>query len=241
MTEVRYSSREWWEQVAASGRMAAVLDPADRRGHKNLYIDLIQRLALEEVLRIDGAVVLDFGCGSGRFLPMAISRAKYVVGLDISEKLLQYAREAAVPGRAEVVHFDGRTLPFPPEHFDVVLSVGTLQCLTDDAHFTDMIGQLVAAVKPGGRIYLLEQGRLRPNAWQRRSEEYVEAFTRRGCSCVRCYPVRTGRSLMLYAIRYGLVPRRFLPALARHELRTVRNGRPSPWATYQDFLFEFTK
>jgi hypothetical protein len=113
--------------------------------------------------------------------------------------------------------------------------------MTDDSHFQDTVAQIVACVRTGGKIYLLEQVRTQKEAWQRTADEYRTAFRRCGCSCVQSYPVRNGRGVLLYAIRYGLIPRRWMPALAKHEIRTARYHRPAPWVPYQDYLFVFSK
>jgi SAM-dependent methyltransferase len=196
---------------------------------------------MREVLAVRDLVVLDFGCGSGRFLPLTVGIARYVVGLDISEQMLRLASVAVPRGRCDVVLFDGENVPFVERAFDAILSVGTLQCLADEDHFQRVVGQLGACVRADGAIYLLEQVRARPTAWQRTAEEYQTAFGRLGWSCRTSYPVRNGRSLLLYAIRYGMIPRRWLPALAAREMERTRRRRPSPWVPYQDCLFVFAK
>jgi SAM-dependent methyltransferase len=236
------STTAYWDRLAQrGGPITAVIDPGDRRGLKNLYIDMLQKMVLSEVLDIKDAVLLDFGCGSGRFFSLTVGLAKYVVGLEISQQMLAYARQRVRPGQCELILFDGTRLPFVENCFDAVLSVWCIQWLTDDSHFQDMVAQIVACVRSGGRIYLLEQVRVQTGAWQKTAEEYISAFRRRGCSCVKSYPVRNGRSVLLYAIRYGLIPRRWLPALARHEIRNARQHRPAPWVPYQDYLFVFSK
>lgn len=237
----RHSTTEYWDSVAERGSMAAVLDPSDRRGLKNLYIDLIEQILLEEVLDIDDVVLLDFGCGPGRFLPLTMGRARRVVGLDVSRNLLRYA--SALPGSPgrELVRFDGRKLPFAEACFDAVLSVGTLQCLAEDGHFRSVIAQIARCLKAGGNICLIEQVRVKQRAYQRTADEYRDAFSASGCSCVDSYPIRSAPSLVLYAIRYGLVPRRWLPHLARREMEMTRRRRPAPWVSYQEHFFHFRK
>lgn len=70
-------------------------------------------------------VVLDLGCGNGRHtIPLA--KAGYeVVGLDISPRLLQNARNRAAEAgaKAEFVRSDMRCLPFRSETFSAVVSL----------------------------------------------------------------------------------------------------------------------
>jgi SAM-dependent methyltransferase len=236
------STTAYWDRLAQrGGPITAVIDPQDRRGLKNLYIDMLQKTVLREVLDIKDAVLLDFGCGSGRFFCLTVGFAKYVVGLEISQQMLAYARQRVKPGKCELILFDGRRLPFLKNCFDAVLSIGCIQNLIDDTHFQEVVAQIVACVRTGGKIYLLEQVGIQKRAWQRTADEYRNAFRCCGCSCLRCYPVRNSRSLLLYAIRYGLIPQRWMPALARHEIRNARQCCPSPWVSYQDYLFVFSK
>jgi SAM-dependent methyltransferase len=231
----------WDRLVELGGPIKAVIDPNDRRGFKNLYIDTLQKMVLNDVLDIKDAVVLDFGCGSGRFLSLTVGLAKYVVGVEISQQMLAYARQRALHGQRDFVLFDGRRLPFIENCFDAVLSVGSIQNLKDDAHFECMVAQIVQCVRKGGKIYLLEQARNQRGAWQRTADDYRSAFGRCGCSCIQSYPVRNGRSVLLYAIRYGLIPGRWASMLARREIRNTRQRRPAPWVPYQDHLFVFSK
>ena len=231
----------WDRLVELGGPVNAVIDPSDRRGYKNSYIDMLQKMVLNEVLDIKDGVILDFGCGSGRFFSLTVGLAKYVVGLEISQQMLAYARQRALLGQYGLVLFDGSRLPFVENCFDAVLSVGSIQNLTNDAHFEGVIMQIARCVKKGGKIYLLEQARNQRGAWQRAADEYLAVFGRFGCSCIQSYPVRNGRSVLLYAIRYGLIPGRWASMLARREIRNTRQRKPAPWVPYQDHLFVFSK
>lgn len=59
-----------WRRQAREGFLASGIDVSDRRGHKNFYIDLLHKMALEEALHLNGdEEVLDFGCGGAGFHP----------------------------------------------------------------------------------------------------------------------------------------------------------------------------
>jgi ubiquinone/menaquinone biosynthesis C-methylase UbiE len=221
--------------------LAAVIDNKDRRGLKNSYIDMLQKTVLSEVWDIKDAVLLDFGCGTGRFFSATVGAAKRVVGLDINPEMLSRARQFVHTDGLELILFDGSRLPFPENYFDAVMSVGSLQCITDDENFRNLIDQIVVSLRPGGKVYLIEQVRVQKRAWQRTADEYSNAFTNLGCSCIESRPIRNGRSLLLYLIRYGLIPQRWLPALVRREIRNTRQLQPAPWVPYQDYLFVFSK
>ena len=52
------------------------------------------KAALEKV-DVAGGVVLDVGCGSGLFFREIAARSRIVIGIDISRKLLQKAKDQA--------------------------------------------------------------------------------------------------------------------------------------------------
>jgi SAM-dependent methyltransferase len=70
-------------------------------------------------------VVLDVGCGSGVSTLAAATEAERVVGLDLSEPLVELARrraQAAAIDNAEFVIADAQTHPFAAGEFDLLIS-----------------------------------------------------------------------------------------------------------------------
>src|SRR4051794_35962908 len=83
-----YQGVTWDERVVRAGILGSALDPADRTGRKNLYIDRLQRRALRKIL--DDLVAsrgsmfdraLDFGCGGGRLTSELRRYARDVYGV----------------------------------------------------------------------------------------------------------------------------------------------------------------
>jgi SAM-dependent methyltransferase len=97
-----------------------------------------------------GKVVLDGGCGMGRYLRIAAELGPaLVVGLDLSPAVLA-AREltAGMPGVA-IVRGDLLRLPFSPGSFDHIYSIGVLDHTPDPRK---AFLNLATLLKPGGRI-----------------------------------------------------------------------------------------
>ena len=107
-----------------------------------------------------GTVVLDAGCGMGRYLRMAAEDGPaLLVGLDISAAV-QAAREltADLTG-VSIVRGDLLRPPFPPASFGHIYSIGVLDHTPDPrAAFLE----LAALLKPGGRIAIWIYRRERP-------------------------------------------------------------------------------
>ena len=99
---------------------------------------------------LDGKVVLDAGCGMGRYLRIAAeSSASLIVGLDLSQAVVA-AREltAGLPSVA-VVRGDLLRLPFAAASFDQIYSLGVLDHTPDPREAFLALARLL---KPGGRI-----------------------------------------------------------------------------------------
>jgi len=229
-----------WSQRAQKGFLGSGIDPADRKGHKNHYIDLLQKMALEELLELRGdEIALDFGCGSGRFSYWIAPRVKKVVGLEITPEMIELAEKNRTVNNVEFMAYDGVHFPVIPYPFDLVLSVGVLQIMKGESLKQTLSG-LTQYLKKDGRLYLIEQASdslkmNRPNI-----KDYLDAFKESKLECLRYYPIRRGRWWMLYLIRYGIIPKTRFGQIARCELEK-RRGERGPIRFYKDFLFLLRK
>jgi SAM-dependent methyltransferase len=107
-----------------------------------------------------GRLVLDAGCGMGRYARVAAdSTARLVVGMDLS--LAVSAARDLTSGRPNVsiVRGDLLRLPFAPGTFDLIYSLGVLDHTPDPR--AAFLG-LAALLKPGGRIAIWVYPRERP-------------------------------------------------------------------------------
>ena len=225
-----------WSQRADRGFLASGIDPADRKGHKNYYIDFLQKAALEEVLELQGdEVVLDFGCGSGRFSYWIAPKVKKVVGLEITPEMIDLAEKNRTVENVEFMVYDGVHFPSFPYPFDLILSVGVLQILAGEA-LKNALSSLAQYLKRDGRLCLIEQASGNPKVERPNVEEYLQAFKESNLECLRHYPIRNGRWWMLYLIRYGMIPKGWLHQIARYELEKRRNETEFI-RFYKDFLF----
>ncbi len=225
-----------WGKRAEKGFLASGIDPADRRGHKNCYIDLLQRIALEEILDLKGDEhVLDFGCGRGRMAYWIAPKVKKVVGLEDTPEMVQMAEANRKADNVDLVLYDGVHFPNFPWRFDLVLSVGVLQYMRDDL-LQKTVFELARYLKKDGKGYFIEQASDNPEIGRPNVQEYLQAFSVSKLECLQYYPIRSGRSWLLYLIRYGLIPEKWFGQIARHELRKRRGARGFI-RHYQDFLF----
>lgn len=96
---------------------------------------------------LEKKLVLDAGCGCGRFSRVASDAGAIVVGIDGAPHAIRAAK-TLVP-KAEFVHGDLKKLPFKNETFDAVFSIGVVHHTSDPA---TTFAELARVVRPGGEL-----------------------------------------------------------------------------------------
>jgi arsenite methyltransferase len=106
-----------------------------------------------------GEEVLDIGCGAGTDTLVAaqmVAPTGQVTGIDMTPEMLSRARSAATEMGAQNVDFvegDVEKLPFAADSFDVAISNGVIDLITDkDAVFSEIFRVL----RPGARLQLAD-------------------------------------------------------------------------------------
>jgi ubiquinone/menaquinone biosynthesis C-methylase UbiE len=106
-------------------------------------------VALENV-NVANRAVLDAGCGSGLFFSYAAAKAKVLVGVDVSRKLLLKAKEQAHAFQnVLVLQADTDHLPFREAFFDVVFAFTVLQNMPEPS---ETLNELKRVAKLGGSV-----------------------------------------------------------------------------------------
>jgi SAM-dependent methyltransferase len=233
--------REDWGKRAQRGFLGSGIDPADTKGCKNLYIDILQKMALEDVLELKGdEIVLDFGCGSGRIAYWIAPRVKEVIGLEVTPEMIELAEKNREAKNVRFLVYDGVHFPTLPGTVDLIISVGVLQILNKVA-LRRTLSALGQYVKAEGKFYLIEQASDSPTVERPGVSDYLQAFEESKLEVLNHFPIRKGRSWLLYLIRYGVIPRSRLFGIARKEIRRLREERRRPISYYRDYLFVLRK
>jgi ubiquinone/menaquinone biosynthesis C-methylase UbiE len=224
-----------WSELARLDRLSAVLDPADTRGGKNRLIDRTHKYALGRAIgEIDGAAVLDFGCGTGRLSGWLAGRGACVAGVDATSEMVAVARQAVPEASFETI--DGRTLPFADGRFDVVITAYVLQYYVGGDG--GIARELARVLRSGGRFAAIEQvtqddlGRGGPAA------AYQQMFVEAGFEGVDASTIRLSDSRVVrVAQRYPALSRLPLaPWLVAREAALKSEG-PLVGGRYADALF----
>jgi SAM-dependent methyltransferase len=149
-----------------------------------------------------GGRAVDLGCGSGRFTVVLAERFEHVVGIDISQPLIEMARLRRSRPNIEYRVQDLRLIE-DPEGFDLIFSSTTLHHVPD---LSVALTHLRGLLKPCGRIVLIDNVAPRPSVprW------------RHVAGAVRRFPVdvlRLGRRDAVWVLKFQ-VSRPWLDHLA---------------------------
>lgn len=113
-----------------------------------------RKVAMKAAERIGGRI-LDFGVGTGFALP-AYKRSNRIVGVDISEPMLQKAREKVEKENLSHVEglclMDGAHMGFADASFDVVIAQFVITVVP---HPEETLDEMARVLKPGGEIILV--------------------------------------------------------------------------------------
>jgi malonyl-CoA O-methyltransferase len=136
-------------RVAASfGKAAATYDSV-----AGLQRQIGHRLLVQvETAASDQALCLDLGCGTGHFVQSIQGQGYQVLGLDLAQGMLEFARKQQ---QAQWLCADAENLPLADNAVDAVFSSLAIQWCHD---LPALFGGLKRIVKPGGRLYLATLG-----------------------------------------------------------------------------------
>lgn len=117
-----------------------------------------------------GKVVLDAGCGTGRFSEVAAGLGTHIVAVDLSHAVFHAAKLGrAWPGEHTFVQADLERIPLPDASVDVAFSIGVLH---HTPHPERAVAEIRRVLRPGGTfagwVYARQASYARPEraAWR---------------------------------------------------------------------------
>ncbi|MDV2481846.1 class I SAM-dependent methyltransferase [Methanoculleus sp. Wushi-C6] len=145
----------------------------------NAYIDGSQKRLVSRAVRLEPHFsVLDYGCGVGRWTLWFAPQVQRVVGVDLSPKMVEAARQAAEQaGIRNVEHraVEGMPLPFEDGAFDLVNAVWVLRYITDDGELVRTVQEICRVVRPGGHVTFIEMIADREREFKEHEGEFTGA------------------------------------------------------------------
>lgn len=105
--------------------------------------------------------VLDLGCGAGNYTLRLLQELPnlHVTLVDLSQPMLDRARErisAVTSGTIDQRQGDIRDLDIPAESTDIILASAVLHHLRTDDEWESVFRKLVAALRPGGSMWVFD-------------------------------------------------------------------------------------
>ena len=106
--------------------------------------------------------VLDFGAGIGYSIPFFRRHlpSARVTCLDVSKKSLEIGA-SQYAAHAEFVHFDGSSIPYREQHFDIALASCVFHHIPHRQHVA-LLGEIKRVLKRGGLLFIFEHNPLNP-------------------------------------------------------------------------------
>lgn len=116
--------------------------------------DYAPRLELEKFIKLlpKGGKIMDAGCGPGRDCAYFVKQGFDVIGIDLSEKLLEIARKRTT--QAKFIKQDLRYLDFPDNSFDGIWANSSLHHL-DRNDISKVLEKFHRILKPQGILLVI--------------------------------------------------------------------------------------
>lgn len=180
---------------------------------------------------LEGKLILDAGCGAGRFAEVALEHGAFVVAVDLSDAVhaCRQTLQRFPRARYMILRADLFDLPLAHKRFDGVYSLGVLQHTPAPL---DAIGRLSRHVRTGGRlavwVYEKKKSHLRallPRLWIRRLTANWSSHTKLGMARLLTglfFPIGW---MLSWLGRPGEIASYFLPYACRHHLARGDLGR----------------
>jgi len=143
-------SENWYEEWF--GEDYKLVYPHRNEAEAHEQIEFLKR----HIQLHEGAKVLDLCCGCGRHAVELKALGYSVVGLDLSEELLEMACSRASECNADIefIRCDMREIPYD-NHFDLIVNFFTsFGYFADDAENQKVLTSIAKALKPGGKFLI---------------------------------------------------------------------------------------
>jgi SAM-dependent methyltransferase len=195
-----------WSERASLNGLEAVLSPT--AAGRNSWYDGIQSYTATKALKYfpKSSLLLDFGCGNGRFIKYFESKGLSVIGTEITWEMAAVAKLLCPVDRCKVVMTDGISIPVKDNSIDGVWCCGVLRysLLVPDPCYVQIAREMFRALRPGGYVVNFEMYVDVP------AERFVAGFEEAGFSTQRVRVTHRGRQFLEVCLGNRRIPERWL-------------------------------
>jgi len=170
MTKLETDERRVYDTFARdleSGR-----DVVDRSSYE-IIIDSKRKQILKKTIENMDGIILDYGCGEGRYCGFLASLGKDAVGIDLSAQLLRIGQKKQRHPAACFVCCDALNLPFRSRRFDTAVCLGVLHHVDLDTALLE----LKRVLRNGGSLVCFEPNVICPPSFIGRKLYRTRAHT----------------------------------------------------------------
>ncbi|MFH2095605.1 MAG: class I SAM-dependent methyltransferase, partial [Bacteroidota bacterium] len=113
--------------------------------------DRLQKSAVKKYLdMMNGKTILEIGSGTGHWTKFLSENGFFVLGIDISEKMIAVARSRQIP-YATFVHCDAASLPYNNESISNIAMFATLEFIENQGI---ALREIYRVLSPGGTLLI---------------------------------------------------------------------------------------
>lgn len=140
--------------------------------------------------QIKNKIVLDLGCGTGKFMQKFYDKATKYYGLDLSDQQLNIAKRKVDSNSVEFICCSAENIPLPDNSVDIIIATWVLGTILELDRRNKVLAEMRRVLKDNGSIYLVENDtggefeKIRnryPNI--QRTKEYNDWIEGNGFSC----------------------------------------------------------
>jgi SAM-dependent methyltransferase len=110
---------------------------------------------VEELLPLQGAAVIDVGCGDGWLTRLLTRKGAHVTGVEVSPKHLAHARAIPAAGDEHYIQGIAEDLPIPSRSADIVIFFNSLHHV-DQPGLLKALREAARVLKSGGILFVSE-------------------------------------------------------------------------------------
>lgn len=126
-------------------KIEEVVTPRIKQYLKNVHDYLLKHIS-------GNVLVLEVGCGTGDFIKEIAKQVEKVIGIDVSDKLIETAKNNLKDiSNVSLIKADIDSTKIPKNYFDFIISMWTLPNLDNPVPF---IKKMKKALKPTGTIFI---------------------------------------------------------------------------------------
>ena len=142
------------------------------------------------VPQIKNKIVLDLGCGTGKFMQKFYDKATKYYGLDLSDQQLNIAKRKVDSNSVEFICCSAENILLPDNSVDIIIATWVLGTILELDRRNKVLAEMRRVLKDNGSIYLVENDtggefeKIRnryPNI--QRTKEYNDWIEGNGFSC----------------------------------------------------------